>query len=268
MITPLARIALVLSTATTFSLIAFPAAACDVGCMPRGVALIHAPAVQAATVELQQPALSWVFRRSTFTNDPITGAGRPIRPQGAGRAVGRSTAGHQQLPPDALRAAWPQRVDGYDLCRARLGHRRRRARRPVADVQRCLERGDPQRQLLQLAAVDRTLAAAGLLRSQLGRWPGVGRPRRLARRRPELGRRKRRLESEPWLARRRLESGRTVRTAAPTRRSQVGKATVAAHKAGQAGRCRTKVGPRPPHGASFSSTCSPRPASGRRIGRR
>ena len=44
--------------------------------MPRGMAMVQAPvpAAASATVESPQTKLSWVFRRSTYTNDPITGA--------------------------------------------------------------------------------------------------------------------------------------------------------------------------------------------------
>jgi hypothetical protein len=50
--------------------------ACDAGCMPRCVAVAYAPApvVEATPVAASQAKLSWVFKRSTYTNDPITGA--------------------------------------------------------------------------------------------------------------------------------------------------------------------------------------------------
>jgi hypothetical protein len=68
------RIALALSAALLLSVFVKSAAACDAGFMPCGVALAYYPAPAAAPIELQQPKLSWVFKRSTFTNDPITGA--------------------------------------------------------------------------------------------------------------------------------------------------------------------------------------------------
>lgn len=73
MISLLSRFVLALSAATAIGIFVQSAAACDAGCMPRGVALVYAPAAR-AVVESPQPALSWTFKRSTFTNDPITGA--------------------------------------------------------------------------------------------------------------------------------------------------------------------------------------------------
>ncbi len=52
------------------------ASACDAGCLPRGVAVVYhppAPAV-AEPAASEEPSLSWIFRRSTYTNDPETGA--------------------------------------------------------------------------------------------------------------------------------------------------------------------------------------------------
>jgi hypothetical protein len=76
MISHFSRLVLPLCAATAICNLVPSAAACDVGCMPRGVALVYAPAAPAASdvVDAPQPKLSWVFKRSTFTNDPTTGA--------------------------------------------------------------------------------------------------------------------------------------------------------------------------------------------------
>jgi hypothetical protein len=42
--------------------------------MPRGCAIAMYPPVTGAPIPTDAPKLSWVFRRSTFTNDPETGA--------------------------------------------------------------------------------------------------------------------------------------------------------------------------------------------------
>jgi hypothetical protein len=73
MITPLSRLAIALSAAIAICNIVPLAAAGDVGCLPRGVVLVYAPATN-AVIDTPQPARSWVFKRSTFTNDPVTGA--------------------------------------------------------------------------------------------------------------------------------------------------------------------------------------------------
>ncbi len=69
MMTLTSRLKLAIRAAiVTFSM-TFPAAASDVDCPPNAVALASAP-VLVETPEAQ----SWVFKRSTFTNDPQTGA--------------------------------------------------------------------------------------------------------------------------------------------------------------------------------------------------
>jgi hypothetical protein len=76
MISQLARLALAFGAALLLSIYVRSAQACDAGCMPRCVSLVYAPAPVAAdeSIESPQAKLSWVFRRSTFTNDPVTGA--------------------------------------------------------------------------------------------------------------------------------------------------------------------------------------------------
>jgi hypothetical protein len=64
----LALAALVFAVCTVES-----ASACDVGCLPRCAAVVTYPPV-VSIPETDEPKLSWVFRRSTFTNDPETGA--------------------------------------------------------------------------------------------------------------------------------------------------------------------------------------------------
>lgn len=49
------------------------AVACDAGCMPSCAAVVSFPPV-VSIPQPDQPKLSWVFRRSTYTNDPETGA--------------------------------------------------------------------------------------------------------------------------------------------------------------------------------------------------
>ncbi len=73
MITPLSRFALALSAAFLICNLVPRATASDADCLPQGVTFVVAPATS-AVVETPQPALSWVFKRSTFTNDPMTGA--------------------------------------------------------------------------------------------------------------------------------------------------------------------------------------------------
>lgn len=70
------RFALALSAALLLSVFVKSVAACDAGFIPCGVALAYYPAPVAADapIDSQQAKLSWVFKRSTFTNDPITGA--------------------------------------------------------------------------------------------------------------------------------------------------------------------------------------------------
>ena len=70
------RVTLALGAAPFCLNLAHSAFACDAGCMPRGMAMVPAPvpAAASAPVESPQTKLSWVFRRSTYTNDPITGA--------------------------------------------------------------------------------------------------------------------------------------------------------------------------------------------------
>lgn len=68
------RIALATASLVLISCVVESASACDVGCMPRGVALVYYPPVTSAPIETDEPKLSWVFRRSTYTNDPETGA--------------------------------------------------------------------------------------------------------------------------------------------------------------------------------------------------
>jgi len=73
MISSNSRLAIALCAAIMLSIFVRSAAACDAGCMPRCVALVYAPA-PSAPIESPQAKLSWVFKRSTFTNDPVTGA--------------------------------------------------------------------------------------------------------------------------------------------------------------------------------------------------
>jgi hypothetical protein len=70
------RMALALSAAILISNFVQTASACDAGCMPRGMAMVRmpAPVAESAPIDSPQAKLSWVFKRSTFTNDPITGA--------------------------------------------------------------------------------------------------------------------------------------------------------------------------------------------------
>lgn len=49
------------------------ALACDAGCLPQSCAVAAYPPV-VSIPETNEPKLSWVFRRSTYTNDPETGA--------------------------------------------------------------------------------------------------------------------------------------------------------------------------------------------------
>jgi hypothetical protein len=64
-----------LGAALLLSVVVDLAAACDVGFMPCGVARLYVPALAAANTPVEpETKLSWVFRRSTFTNDPVTGA--------------------------------------------------------------------------------------------------------------------------------------------------------------------------------------------------
>jgi hypothetical protein len=76
MISLYSRFALALSAAFALSMLVRSAAACDAGYMPCGVALVYAPAPVPAVAPIESPQakLSWVFKRSTFTNDPVTGA--------------------------------------------------------------------------------------------------------------------------------------------------------------------------------------------------
>jgi hypothetical protein len=68
------RIALALVATLVFGALVESASACDAGCMPRGVALVYHPPATTAPIQADEPELSWVFRRSTYTNDPETGA--------------------------------------------------------------------------------------------------------------------------------------------------------------------------------------------------
>ena len=94
--------------------------------------------------------LSWVFKRSTFTNDPMTGGARwPVRSQTRRRAARRST--HSSRAAIAARGPSTAAATARWILRTRckLGATAAAARRRMADVQRRLERSDPQRQLLQ-----------------------------------------------------------------------------------------------------------------------
>jgi hypothetical protein len=96
MFSPHSRLALAFSAALTLSTFLRSAVACDAGYMPCSVSLVPAPAPQleAAPLESPQAKLSWVFKRSTYTNDPITGARvgqyariEPVEPLDDQRAV-------------------------------------------------------------------------------------------------------------------------------------------------------------------------------------
>jgi hypothetical protein len=69
MITLFSRRALALSAIALCCLLS-PASASDVCCEPMGAVYVSEPVVVSET----SSAPSWVFRRSTFTNDPATGA--------------------------------------------------------------------------------------------------------------------------------------------------------------------------------------------------
>lgn len=72
--TLLPRIAVALGALVVSCALVESTSACDAGCMPRGVAIVYAPALDATPIASTQPKLSWVFKRSTYTNDPISGA--------------------------------------------------------------------------------------------------------------------------------------------------------------------------------------------------
>lgn len=76
MTTPLMRIAIALCATLVAATFVESASACDAGCMPRCVAMVYAPApvLDTTPIASTQPKLSWVFKRSTYTNDPVSGA--------------------------------------------------------------------------------------------------------------------------------------------------------------------------------------------------
>jgi len=70
MITLFPRFALALGAATTICCLFANASASEVCCVPTNAVYVSEPVVISET----SSAPSWVFRRSTFTNDPVTGA--------------------------------------------------------------------------------------------------------------------------------------------------------------------------------------------------
>lgn len=73
MFTPLSRLAPALAAVLALSNLFPSASASEMDCLPRGAVLVQAPVAYVAT-EAPLQATSWVFKRSTFTNDPVTGA--------------------------------------------------------------------------------------------------------------------------------------------------------------------------------------------------
>jgi hypothetical protein len=71
--TPSLRITLSVVAVAIVSCTIESALACDAGCLPRPCAVVSYPPV-VSIPPTNEPKLSWVFRRSTFTNDPETGA--------------------------------------------------------------------------------------------------------------------------------------------------------------------------------------------------
>jgi hypothetical protein len=70
MITLISRLALALSATTAICCLLSQASASEVCCAPTGAVYASEPVVVSDT----SSAPSWIFRRSTFTNDPETGA--------------------------------------------------------------------------------------------------------------------------------------------------------------------------------------------------
>jgi len=67
------RIALSLAALISVLTAVERASACDTGCMPRPCAVVAYPPV-VSNPSIDEPKLSWVFRHSTYTHDPETGA--------------------------------------------------------------------------------------------------------------------------------------------------------------------------------------------------
>jgi hypothetical protein len=76
MITPFSRLALSIALMSSAAVAGFvhTAAACDAGCAPVPMAFAYRVAPVSYEEFDHSPAHSWVFKRSTYTNDPETGA--------------------------------------------------------------------------------------------------------------------------------------------------------------------------------------------------